>query len=370
MNNRAGSQGGGTTTAGGLWVDKEIIGVGVCGLGRAGDFFHCRALQALPGFRLAAVFDTDSSRARQIAAGYNCPHYTTFEEFLRDPHVDMVVAAVPTGLHAEVAAAAAARGKHILVEKPFAASSVEAERIFELGERYHVYVGAFHNRRFDPDVRLVRQLIESGRLGELHHLSIHLHQYSRRNDWQTLRSLGGGALANWGAHALDWCIYLLGLPMKLDAASLRRVLNPGDAEDTFCLQLTSRGPSISIHYANHVALPLPKWHLAGSHGTAVSEKKSFRVRWCDPAVLPPLEVNRRLRSDGSYAFPDEIEWQEELLPCEYQDNSPPYYEALYAFLRGEGPEPVTRQEVLSGLRLIEEASRGHFREADNGKFVG
>lgn len=327
--------------------------VGIAGLGRAGDFFHCRPLAHLPGFELGAVQDRRAEVADAVAARFGCRTVPTFEALVAERDIDLVVVATPTHSHRDLALQAIAAGKPVLVEKPFARSPAEAQEIFEAGRRAGVFVGAYHNRRYDPDVLALQDILHSGVLGTVVKVSIHLHNYIRRKDWQTLRAMGGGTLANWGAHAIDWCYQLFGPELVLSDARLFRVLNPGDAEDCFLLSLDAGRTRIEVEYMNCAAYELPKWHVVGQYGTAMSENRSFRVRYCDPARFAPIEADRHDASDGTYGIKEDLGWMEKSVPWGDWDNCPLFYRALHGHLTGNGPAPVAPEHVLSQLRLME-----------------
>lgn len=305
------------------------------------------------GFELVGVHDSLQPVAEAVSSQYQCRHFRTFESLINDPQIDLVVVATPTHTHHDLALQAIAAGKQVLVEKPFAQNPSEAMNMFETARRAGVFVGAYHNRRFDPDVLALGKIIKSGVLGPLVKVSINLHAYTRRNDWQTLRANGGGALSNWGAHALDWCHCLFGTGLTLSTARMLQVLNPGDAEDCFFLALESGSTHIEIDYLNCAALDLPKWHVVGQYGSVLSKDKIFHVRYCNPARLTPLETEPGCASDGTYGIQEELGWVEETHPWGHWDNCPPYFDILHRHLRGEGPPPVAEDEVMELIRLME-----------------
>lgn len=329
-------------------------GVAVVGLGRSGVFFHCRPIQLHPGFHIEGVHDRRQEMAGKVAGEFNCRVFNAWSEILNDPKVDLIVIALPTAMHHSYAMEAIAAGKSLLVEKPFAISSHEAREIQEAAARAGVFVGAYHNRRFDGDVLSLKRILNSGILGRILKVSIHIHAYTRRQDWQTLRELGGGALANWGAHAIDWCVHLFGKDLVFRHGRLLQVLNPGNAEDSFHLILEHGPTSIEIEYLNFAAQPLPKWHVVGQFGTAISRNKEFQVRFCDPKLMQPLVVDSSHASDGKYGVNENLGWSESIVPWDDWDNCPPYLNALEAHLNGTGPVPVPLDEVVSELRLMEE----------------
>ena len=333
---------------------RDVIRVGIAGLGRAGLFFHCEPLSESGQFELVAVHDFRLEISSSVASKYKCRHYENYDELISDPRVDVVVVAVPTRDHYEFAMKAIKRGKSVLIEKPFATSSRQAKEIFDEGAKAGIFVGAYHNRRFDPDILALRKILQSGVLGEVVKISIHLHSFSRRNDWQTLRAMGGGALANWGSHSLDWCFFLFGSDIRLSQARLLQTLNPGDAEDSFLLSLEAGKTFIEIEYLNCAAKELPRWHVVGQFGSVLSEGKAFKVRYCDPSRLSPLQSDGNGASDGTYGMKEDLAWSEETIPWGHWDNRPSFLKTLYNHLRNGEPAAVTPDEVIAQLRLMEE----------------
>jgi predicted dehydrogenase len=340
---------------------QKVIRIAVAGLGRAGKFFHCEAIADSAQFELAGVQDARLEVSSEVASQYKCRHYESYDELISDPLVDVVVVAVPTRDHYELAIQAIKRGKNVLIEKPFATNPGQAKEIFEEGVKAGVFVGAYNNRRFDPDVLALRKILQSGVLGEIVKLSIHLHSFSRRNDWQTFRSMGGGAVANWGSHALDWCFYLFGCDIRLSQARLLQTLNSGDAEDSFVLFLEVGSTLIEIEFLNCAAIKLPRWHVVGQFGTALSEGNAFKVRYCDPARLTPLESDPNGASNGTYAIKEDLAWTEETIPWGHWDNRPPFLEMLYGHLVHGQPVAVTPEEVLGQIGLMEEIRKHPIR---------
>ena len=95
----------------------KTLGFGVIGLGMISEV-HAKAIGDLNGCRLVAGFDSSEERAVQFGRAYGCRTYTSLDDFLADPDLDIVTVATPSGLHLEGAIAAAEAKKHVIVEKP------------------------------------------------------------------------------------------------------------------------------------------------------------------------------------------------------------------------------------------------------------
>jgi len=126
-----------------------VVRLAVVGSGSMGAN-HIRIARQLPGVELVAVVDSDTTRARQLTAGSNITFLSSVDELQHN--IDAAVVAVPTSEHLQVAAALADRGVHLLVEKPLAATRVEAEQLVEKAMKAGVCLAVGHVERFNPAI--------------------------------------------------------------------------------------------------------------------------------------------------------------------------------------------------------------------------
>ena len=131
-------------------------------------FHHARNYRAIAGADLRAVVDLDLERAERVALRFGCRPYRSVEQMLSaDPQISAVSVAVPTNLHFDVARRLLAAGKHVLVEKPIAATAAEAERLVELAESAGAVLAVGHVERFNPAVRALKRRIDARAMGDL-----------------------------------------------------------------------------------------------------------------------------------------------------------------------------------------------------------
>ncbi len=141
------------------------IGVAVIGFGLAGQVFHAPFVSAVPGLRLEAIVQRKGDEAGK--AYPNARILRSVEEALKDSAVQLVVVGTPNETHYELAKQALLAGKHVVIDKPFAATSVQAKELKELAEKQGVVLAPFHNRRWDGDFLTVRKLLEEDVVGRL-----------------------------------------------------------------------------------------------------------------------------------------------------------------------------------------------------------
>src|SRR5688500_18418380 len=95
---------------------------------------HCRLIQALPGAKLAGIFDRHEAALGRAATEHGVNTYSSYEEVLADKLVDAVVICLPSSLHAQFGIQAAQAGKHVVVEKPIDSQSTQGKQLVEACE--------------------------------------------------------------------------------------------------------------------------------------------------------------------------------------------------------------------------------------------
>jgi predicted dehydrogenase len=197
-------------TAGG----RHRLRIALVGTGWIMDF-HARAVLEHPGAELAAAANWRRPSLDRLAERHGIARTTTdWRALAADPGVDAAVVGTPNALHAPQAIAFLDAGKHVLVEKPMAASLAEADAMVAAARRSGAFLMVAHCWRFHPDVRALRARVEAGELGQI----VKTRSYGGHagwgpSGWFTDPVLaGGGALVDMGVHAIDTARYLLGDP--------------------------------------------------------------------------------------------------------------------------------------------------------------
>jgi predicted dehydrogenase len=146
------------------------IGIAVVGAGYWGPNL-VRNAQATPGLQLEYLCDLDEARARQVLGGYSTVRVSTrLDEVLADPRVHAVAIATPAATHTSIALAAIEAGKHVLVEKPLAASYTDGLAVVRAADDAGVVLMLDHTYCYTPAVQRLRELLHGGELGALQYL--------------------------------------------------------------------------------------------------------------------------------------------------------------------------------------------------------
>ena len=144
-----------------------VVGYGYWGPNLVRNFFEC------PDTEVAAVADMRQERLDLVARRYpGLRLTTTYKDLLNDPAIDAVAISTPVTTHFPLAMEALRAGKHVLVEKPMAASIEEAERLIDEAERRKLVLMVDHTFVYTGAVRKIRELIDKGSLGSLYYLRL------------------------------------------------------------------------------------------------------------------------------------------------------------------------------------------------------
>jgi predicted dehydrogenase len=146
------------------------IGIAVIGAGYWGPNL-VRNAQATAGLRLEYLCDLNEARAREVIGAYSTVRVSTsLDEVLADPAVQAVAIATPASTHVDIALAALAAGKHVLVEKPLAATFADGAKVVQAAEDAGLVLMLDHTYCYTPAVQHLRELVRGGELGELQYL--------------------------------------------------------------------------------------------------------------------------------------------------------------------------------------------------------
>lgn len=207
------------------------IGVGMLGYAFMGKA-HANALKKLPYMmyppvaipHLAAIAGRNENAVREAAKRYGFDAaYTDWRKLLDDPKVQVFDNAGPNNLHAEPNIAAAKAGKHVFSEKPLGRNAAECLEMWNAVKAAGVKHQVAFNYRFVPAVRLVKDLIDSGKLGRIYHFrAVYLQEWIADVNFPMVWRLygdvaGSGALGDLGSHVIDLARYLIGEPKTLMA---------------------------------------------------------------------------------------------------------------------------------------------------------
>ena len=180
----------------------ERLRWGVLGAARIATTKVIPAIQRARGCEVTAIASRDVSRGSDAAVMLGIPKaYSSYEQLLEDPDIDVVYNPLPNHLHVPGTAAAAEAGKHVLCEKPIALTGAEARQLLDVRNRTGVYIQEAFMVRTHPQWVRASEIVRSGRLGEIRSMVGYFSFYN--DDPTNIRNVvafGGGALMDIGCY--------------------------------------------------------------------------------------------------------------------------------------------------------------------------
>ncbi len=278
----------------------DTVGFAIIGCGNIAEI-HARAIGDVPGARLAAVYSRTRSKAERIAAlGRETFVGGDLDSTVSRSDVDVVVVATPSGAHLEPALAAAAAGKHLLIEKPIEITVERVDRILDAARRAGVRVGAVFQSRFGRGARALKDAVDAGRFGRITLADAYVkwfrpQSYYDGGDWRgTRRWDGGGAIMNQSIHAVDLLQWLVGMPDRIMAFAAALAHERIEVEDTAVAVLRFPGGALGV--LEGATSSYPGWakriEISGDEGSVILEDDRI-LAWDFLRASPQDETIRR-----------------------------------------------------------------------------
>ena len=267
------------------------IQLAVIGYGGMGGWHTRHALES-DVVELCGIYDILPEK-RALAESRGIHAYGSFEEVLADPAVELVTVAIPNDQHESVCIRALAAGKHVICEKPVTLSCASLQRMFDAadaaGRRFTVH----QNRRFDVDFLAMKQLHDSGEIGDFIRLESRIHgSRGIPSDWRGIKQYGGGMLYDWGIHLIDQVMQILTAPVTKIDCRFDHITNE-EVDDGFRLDMTfADGKTAYVEVGTYNFIAMPRFYLRAKKGSAMITdwREECRVvkctHWHENEVLP------------------------------------------------------------------------------------
>lgn len=331
----------------------EAITTALIGFGFSARTFHLPFLQSLPVFRVTDVSTRQQDHLSLL--GEAVVHHTNADQLLDQSDAELVIITSPNDSHFPLARQALEQGRHVVIDKPFVCSVAEGEELIELARRQQRLLSVFHNRRWDGDFLTLKALIASGRLGEIHQFESHFDRFRPevRQRWREKSGRGTGIWFDLGPHLVDQALQLFGHPEFLTARLA--ALRPGaEVTDYFHVQLHYPGTEVILHSSPFCAAPNLRFQLHGSGGSYVKYGLDPQEGELIAGVTP---------TGAEWGKEAEAMWGQ-LHHAEECENLPTqpgaysqYYRELADALRGKGENPVSAEQALRVMEVIELAEQ-------------
>ncbi|HEX6970734.1 MAG TPA: Gfo/Idh/MocA family oxidoreductase [Limnochordia bacterium] len=327
----------------------QQLGVGIIGAGGIAGA-HASGYQQFPDeCRIVATADIYVEKAQALAAriGPEVAAYADYHELLARDDVSLVSVCTPPFVHAEVAVAALATGKHVLVEKPLAASLAECDAIIEAAARSGTVLSGVFQNRYRPDYTRARALIEGGALGRVVFAKMDCLWWRGRNYYDlwwrgTWEKECGGATINHAVHAIDAFLWLVGDAPRWVFAEMGTFTHDIEVEDL----------SVAI-------VGFASGALGQLTSTVSAHHNRDRIEICgeEAGLSLPWELFARRAQPNGFGVPDEprlkaLQQRADAVAVSQRQGHAAQIEDVLRAIRTGKPPLVTGREARKAIELI------------------
>lgn len=280
---------------------KKEIGYGIIGAGFMGRTYAETIKKGVRGAKLIAV--SGGTRGPKLAKDYGVAHVANYHDLISRKGVDAVIVATPHHRHAEEACAAADAGKHVLIEKPMAATLEACDRILESVERHRVKCSIGFSQRTRTCNRVAKELLDSGKFGKVIHIrttQLVPDGMGKLPKWQ-MGSENKGTLLGHGIHNFDMIRWLTGQEIVTVFAKCRSLEPAVETEGTSDVLMTL-GDGTVAYFLSSFQVPAPGFPNSQFSVSIACEKGLIEIDaygklktsiegkpWRTRAVQPPID---------------------------------------------------------------------------------
>ena len=305
-------------------------------MGRA----HLRSMTRNSGMEAVAVCELNPDLRAAAAADWpEATIYSRVGDMLRHADLDLVAVITPHNTHARLVIQCLKAGVGVVCEKPLAITSREIRAMMAAAKRSKVMLSTFHNRRWDADFLLLRDLLRKEKIiGDVFRIECGLYGYSEQRPWwRSDRKVSGGALFDWGAHFTDWVLQLV--TDDIDWVSGFQIKNrawtsySNEDHSEYTLKFKG-GCEVTQTISNLYMSPRPRWRLLGDRGAIEASSGGFLVR----SVVNGRQMSAEIPVPAAQSTADK------------------YYENVYRHLQGRAQLAVTPESAARVIGVLEAAN--------------
>ncbi len=332
------------------YMKKKAAVIGYGGMGG----WHTEHMLKSDVVELAGIYDIKEER-RRLAESRGIRAYSTREELLADPEIEIVTVAIPNDVHEEVCIAALEAGKNVISEKPVTLSLDSLERMIAASKKAERLFTVHQNRRWDVDYLAMKQIHDSGEIGEVINLESRIHgSRGIPSDWRGEKEYGGGMLYDWGVHLIDQALMIFGFDVKSVRCTFDHITNK-EVDDGFRLYIDfPNGQEAYIEVGTYNFIQMPRFYMRAKDGSAMITdwREKCRVAkckaWHESDVVP---VQTAAGLTKTMAPRDSITVDEYEVERPHSDVHD-YYRNFVRAVDGKEEQAVTHDQMRAVLGVI------------------
>jgi predicted dehydrogenase len=322
----------------------------IVGLGSIAQTIHLPILSKFPDVEIVAVCDIDRAKAQFVADKFKVRrYYNNFEKMLAiEQDLDGIDICTPTILHKDMAIAALTEKNNILIEKPLARTSIEAEEITAAAKKFHQTLMVGMNNRVRPDTMILKSFIEDKALGKLFYAKAGwFKKLNTESAWLTKKTQsGGGVVLDLGIVMLDLAFWMMGFPEVQEVSATNYSHHTKDVEDSSIAFLKMKNGSTLTIEASWSFESTSDFFYCDCFGTDGS------------GSLNPFRIVKRMHDNLINVAPASIETPQSLYRKSYENELKHWIGSLRGLhsIISSGDEAVQRMKIIE--LIYKSAKRG------------
>lgn len=343
---------------------EKIINVGLIGFGIGGQLFHAPIITSVNGLKLVKLRATKEEQITIASTLYpDAEVVNNAEDIFNDVNIELVVISSPNTTHHALAKKALLAGKHVVLDKPFAINTAEADELMTIAKEQNKMLTVYHNRRFDSDFLTIKKLLQTELLGELVEFESHFdrfHNAVKKDVWREEELPGSGILYDLGSHLIDQAVVLFGVPEAI-TADLRIQRSDANVIDNFELVLHYKQLKVTLKAGMLVRAELPRFILCGTNG-------SF-IKYGMDVQEDALKAGQKPANNNKWGEESPVNWGK--INTEHNGihlvgtiesevgNYVAFYQNIYDVIKGNDELCVTPEDARATIRIIELAMQSN-----------
>lgn len=329
-------------------TDQKKYGIGIVGCGNISDT-HAEAIMKTSKGKLIAAHSRTDASVKTFCEKYDITPFTSYEEFLDNPDLDIVVICTPSGTHLDYGKSAAEAGKHVIVEKPIETTVARGQSLIESCNENGVKLAVIYQSRFMEDVMQMKELIDKQQAGDIFMASASVkwfrdQDYYSNSSWRGTYALdGGGAVINQSIHTIDLLQWFMGGVKTISAFKGTFTHEGIEAEDNAVACLEFNNGAIGVFEASTSITPPQDRtvEINGTKGTLTLKGENLQKKLSDREAAGQEDDSGEATGAAS-----------PLSGMTYQDHKNQYDAILDAFHHDTEPV-VSGEESLQSLAIVE-----------------
>ena len=338
----------------------RIIKTALLSYGMSGKIFHAPFIAAHPGFELCGAWERSNKNIHQDYP--DATSYVTLEALLADETIELVIVNTPNDSHYEYATKVLQAGKHVVVEKAFTTSVAQGEALKALAQKQDKMISVYQNRRFDSDCRTVQRVIADKLLGDIVEAEFHYDRFKPLVGPKLHKEMpnpGAGLLMDLGPHLIDEALHIFGMPNALFADIC--ITRPNSkVDDWFDMRLYYPSLSVRLKAGNIVREAIPANVIHGMKGSFIKTRGDVQEADLLAGKKPGNDNWGTEPASEQGLLHTEIEGKvvrETILSD--KGNYGDYYAGMYEAIVNGKPVPVSAEEGINTIRIIEAAIKSN-----------